>query len=480
MKHITEFLNKNLYKFIVLFILVLASIIYIYKIDLLSLDCDEIFTINIINLPSLQEVVYEGNIRDTHPPLYHVLLFFFVKVFGHTEFVIRLFSSFCGILSVLFIFVLAKKLFSIKEGIISSILLMFNTYVMQINRYARDYALFLLLSILTFLFLVRIIERQQSIVNKDTLLYILFSTLNIYTHYFALLLLMSQMLFLLVFYRKKSIKYLLFFSVTIFLLYFPWMQFIEKKGVVTYSVNFFKWLDDCVLFNYKYKSLFIFFLIVPIFVIFYNKIFKKISFKLIVENFRYEFFVFFFCIIPLVLVFLIDNILFHCYAERYIVFLIPMYIILISRGIILILRNFVIQTIFVFVLSISLSFHLLNYKVNSFTGFYCDNPEGAIQCMSTIYKLNRNKNINLLLVGVHLFDYHINKYLNEVEKDKITIIDWRRCKVDNDIIDFLEQKKPEYVLALQSCHTTYLQDNYTIIFTEHFNCFFDVYLIKIR
>ena len=183
MKHITEFLNKNLYKFVVFFILLLASVIYIYKIDLLSLDCDEIFTINIINLPSLQEVVYEGNVRDTHPPLYHVLLFFFVKVFGHTEFAIRLFSSFCGILSVFFIFVLAKKLFSIKEGIISAFIAVFNIYLLYINQWARGYALFLLLSILTFVFLVNIIKKTSKdgfFPVTDSILYAFFSILNIY------------------------------------------------------------------------------------------------------------------------------------------------------------------------------------------------------------------------------------------------------------------------------------------------------------
>ncbi|MBR3628265.1 MAG: glycosyltransferase family 39 protein [Elusimicrobia bacterium] len=480
MKYITEFLNKNLYKFIILVVLLLTAIIYIYKIDLLPLGYDELFTINVVDLQSLQEVIHEGNIEDTHPPLYHFLLFIFVKIFGITELSIRLFSAFCGILSVYFIFVLSKKIFSLKEGIISSILLMFNTYVMQINQFARDYALFVLLSILTFIYLFNIMKNQKTLINKDTLLYVIFSTLNIYTHYFALFLLGNQMLFLLIFYRKKSIKYLLFFSVTIFLLYCPWIKFIEQKAVATSNIDYFKWLEDCIFFNYQYKIVFIILLMVPILVLVYNKIFKNMSFKFIVENFKQELFLLFFCIIPFCLLFFIDKCLFNCYTERYVVFLIPIYVVLISRGITLILKNFIIESVFVFALSISLSFHLLNYKVNSFTGFYCDNPKGALQCMSAIYKLNRSKDIDLLFVGVHFFDYYIDKYLTEIPKNKITIIDWRKCKVDGDIVDFLEQKKPEYVLALQSCHTTYLQDNYTIVFTEHFNCFFDVCLIKIR
>ena len=480
MKHITEFLNKNLYKFIILVILLLTAVIYIYKIDLLSLGYDELFTINIVDLQSLQEVIYEGNIRDTHPPLYHFLLFLFVKIFGITELSIRLFSAFCGILSIYFIFVLSRKIFSLKEGIISSILLMFNTYVMQINQFARGYALFVLLSILTFIYFFNIIKNQKTLINKDTLLYVIFSTLNIYTHYFALFLLVNQMLFLLFFYRKKSIKYLLFFSITIFLLYCPWIKFIGPKAVATNNIDYFKWLEDCIFFNYQYKIVFIILLMLPILVLIYNKIFKNMSFKFIIEKFTHELFLLFFCIIPYFLLFFVDKCLFNCYNERYVVFLIPIYIILISRGITLILKNFVIQSVFVIALSISLSFNLLNYKVNSFTGFYCDNPKGALQCMSTIYNFNRSKDIDLLFVGVHLFDYYIHKYLSKVPKNKITIIDWRKCKVDSDIVNFLEQKKPEYVLALQSCHTTYLQDNYTIVFTEHFNCFFDVYLIKIR
>lgn len=480
MKHITEFLNKNLYKFIVLFILVLASLIYIYKIDLLSLDCDEIFTINIINLPSLQEVVYEGNIRDTHPPLYHVLLFFFVKIFGHTEFVIRLFSSFCGILSTFFIFILAKKLFSIKEGIISAFIAVFNIYLLYINQWARGYALFLLLSILTFIFLVNIIKKTSKdgfFPVTDSILYAFFSILNIYTHYFAILLLSTQLLFILFFYGKKSIKYLLFLSVTIFLCYFPWIFFIEKKGVNTFNINYLEWLNHCVFFNSKYKLVFAFFLMFPVLLIVFNKILKKKDLKKIVEDFRYEIFLLFFCIIPYFLLFFIDKCLFNCYAERYIVFLIPIYIVFISRGITLLFRNFIILVSFVSLIVFVLSFNMLDFKVHNFTGFYCQKPREAMHCISKIYESNKNKNIEIVLIGVHFFDFYISKYLGNVDKDKINIIDWRKCNVDNNIIELLEQKRPEYVLTVQSCHTNYLQNNFAVVFYEYFNNF-DVYLIK--
>jgi hypothetical protein len=100
--------------------------------------------------------------------------------------------------------------------------------------------------------------------------------------------------------------------------------------------------------------------------------------------------------------------------------------------------------------------------------------------MSYIYKLNKNKNITLLFVGIHYFDFYISKYLNNIEKDKIVLLDFRRKNVDRSIMDFLKQRKSEYVLALQSCHTTYLQDNYEIIFQDHFNFYFDVYLIKTK
>lgn len=480
MKTFSVFLNNHLYKFILVLILLLSALIYIYKIDLLSLNCDELFTINIVNLSSISEVIYEGNIRDTHPPLYHFLLFFFVKIFGNTEFGIRLFSSFCGILSIFFVFILAKKLFSVNEGIISSLIMIFSTYLLYVNQFARNYALFLLLSILTFIFFVNIIKNidKKSVFNIDSFLYVFFSVLNIYTHYFALLLLANQLLFLFMFYRKKSIKFLLFFSAMIFLLYLPWIRFIEKKSVVTLDTNYLKWLNDCVFFNYKYKLLFVVFLISPILCILIEKIFQKKSLSSIVKNFRYELFLLFFCMVPYVLLFFINRYMFNCYSERYIVFLIPVYIILISRGITLLFRNFILQVSMVSFIVLTLSFNLFNYKVHSFTGFYCDDPRGAIKCISEIYKLNRDKDMEIMLVGVHFFDFYISKYLNNLSKDKITIIDWRKCNVDNDIVAFLKQKQPKYVLTVNSCHTNFLQTNYDIIFQEHFNQDFDAYLIK--
>lgn len=482
MKDIIQFLNNHLHKFIIIFLLLLISFIYIHKIDFISLNCDEIFTINIVNLSNLYDVIHEGNIEDTHPPLYHFLLFFFVKVFGVTEFSIRLFSAFCGILSVYFIFVLSRKMFSVNEGIISSLLLAFNTYVLYTNQTARDYALFLLLSILTFIFLVNImknIDKQNPMFDKDVLLYILFSTLNLYTHYFALFLLANQLLLLLIVYGKRSIKYLLFITFVTFSLFAPWIQFIVRRGVGTFDMNYLQWLKKCVFFDYEYDIVLKLFLTIPIIFILGSKIFKKESFKTVFFKYKYEIFLLFFALIPYFLLFVIDKYILGCYADRYIVFLIIIYTVLIARGITLLFKNFVLQFTVVFVLFISLTFGVFNYKINSLSEFFCDNPKRAIQCMSLIYKLNRNKDINFLFVGVHFFDYYIHKYLDNVETDKITIIDYRKCQEDKDIISFLEQKKPQYVLTLQSCHTTYLQDNYEIVFTEHF-IYFDVFLIKIK
>jgi len=350
------------------------------------------------------------------------------------------------------------------------------------NQTARDYALFLLLSILTFIFLVNImtnIDKQNPMLDKDVLLYILFSTLNLYTHYFALFLLANQLLLLLIVYGKRSIKYLVFITFVTFSLFAPWIQFIARRGVGTFDMNYLQWLKKCVFFDYEYDIVLKLFLTIPIIFILGSKIFKKESFKTVFFKYKYEIFLLFFSLIPYFLLFVIDKYILGCYADRYIVFLIIIYTVLIARGITLLFKNFVLQFTVVFVLFISLTFGVFNYKINSLSEFFCDNPKRAIQCMSLIYKLNRNKDINFLFVGVHFFGYYINKYLHNVETDKITIIDYRKCQEDKDIISFLEQKKPQYVLTLQSCHTTYLQDNYEIVFTEHF-IYFDVFLIKIK
>ncbi len=91
---------------------------------------------------------------DFHPPLYYLILHFWVKIFGTSEILLRAPSIIFGLGTVYMIYLIGKKLFDQKTGLITSFLLSTSGLHIYYSQEARMYSLaafFVSLSVYLFL-----------------------------------------------------------------------------------------------------------------------------------------------------------------------------------------------------------------------------------------------------------------------------------------------------------------------------------------
>ncbi len=112
--------------------------------------------------------------------------------FGDSEAVIRGLSVLFGLAAILATYLLGKRLFGTKEGLVSAALSAVNMFQIRYSQEARGYSLLLLLSSLSTYFLVRAIESPRQ--KRYWFGYVVLSALGVYTHLFFYLVVLAQWL----------------------------------------------------------------------------------------------------------------------------------------------------------------------------------------------------------------------------------------------------------------------------------------------
>ena len=116
-------------------------------------------------------------------PLYYIFTWL-LRPWGDGEFILRLPSAVAGTLTVLAVYLLGRRLFGTRVGLVSSLLAALLPYALWYSQEARNYALFMLLTTLQMYFAFTALKRGRVI---DWLGLALLTTLNLYTHYVAFL-----------------------------------------------------------------------------------------------------------------------------------------------------------------------------------------------------------------------------------------------------------------------------------------------------
>ena len=120
---------------------------------------DEMFSVHFAqyNLGKMWELL----IYETNPPLHIFLLHFWIKFFGTSEWAVRILSLILGLSSVIVIYLLGKKLFSQRVGLLAAFLMSFSGLQMYHSAEARTYPLFVLLALLSVYFFWQAIESKK-------------------------------------------------------------------------------------------------------------------------------------------------------------------------------------------------------------------------------------------------------------------------------------------------------------------------------
>jgi uncharacterized membrane protein len=147
---------------------------------------DERFTL--MHTESLSAAV-DHCLKDVHPPLYFVLMALWRAAFPSTEFSMRFLSVIFGMASVVGIVLAARAIAGRWAGLAAAAIAALSPYHWLYSTELRPYSLFLAVSAFsTWAFLCVLREGRL----RHFLLLAVFSILNLYTHYFAIFLLMAQ------------------------------------------------------------------------------------------------------------------------------------------------------------------------------------------------------------------------------------------------------------------------------------------------
>ena len=206
-----------------------------------SLAEDEPFSVYIaqMNLPSIIRLLADGN----NPPLYEIILHFWIKIFGISELAVRIPSLIFSSLSVFFIFKIGATFINQRVALYASLIFIFSDYHIMFAHQSRVYALLGLLSLASaYLFMCIFhadFESNNSKVKKhNTALYIsltLVNTLLIYAHYFGFFILITQLLFIGMHpsFMVKNWKKILLSGSSILLLYSPYIAIVVHRFIAS-------------------------------------------------------------------------------------------------------------------------------------------------------------------------------------------------------------------------------------------------------
>lgn len=268
-------------------------------------------------------------------PLYWIMLHFWAKLFGISEFSLRFPSLVFSFLSVVLVFLLGRELFSKKVGIFASLLIGLSPFHLWYAQEARDYSMVLFFGTLSSYLLLKAI-RGEGI--KLWLFFILVSLIGLYTNYFYIFLFLAQGLYFLLFRKAKiSFKEVAYFSIIAlgFSLYLP--RFLRKfyfvwQGFWIPEPGWRSLLITIENFNLGYNGLPFLYLTSSIIVgIFFIFALRRISEKYLRQPLVFCLSLF---LIPVICAFLFSKIFFSVYLDRGLIIFSPYYYLILSLGVV--------------------------------------------------------------------------------------------------------------------------------------------------
>jgi mannosyltransferase len=175
----------------------------LYKIDDISIWHDESFTISTANKPVAD--IIEVSKTDVNPPLYPVIVHYWMKCFGISEFSVRFLSALAGALASAFLFLFCLRFLNLQAAIFS-FLMFFTSYVFfYYAQEARTYSFVLLFVILSnYLFFLVIFEKQMRKSIRWALLLSLVNSCLFYFHFLSCFALIAQVILFPVFAFEKA------------------------------------------------------------------------------------------------------------------------------------------------------------------------------------------------------------------------------------------------------------------------------------
>lgn len=477
--------ERNLRIVILFLIIISGSFFRFYKIEKESLWNDELASWERSKQDSLNKVLSLAR-SDVHPPGYQILLYFVIKFLGDSEFWLRFPSAIAGIISILFIYLIGKKIYSEWEGLISAGLMAILWFPIYYSQEARVYSLLLLFSMFSFYFWIIVLEKAKDgkIDFLNSFFFVLSASITSYLHYFGLLLIILQGTgTFLIFLKSRKLMFFLLLYTIILILYLPWFPvMLEHSGREQIWIKK-EWVLPTLLYLYHFfnrsKILFISALILCFYSFLQNFLKNFIERKKIkIDLSFYTIVLIMWLILPFLLTFTKSLISTPVITVRNLVISLPPAYLLLSRAITqLRSRKFikVFMTLFIFAFSI---FHLF-FCISYYSKPHKEQFREAVKFVTDNHELFDNS----LIIGYAWSKEHLNYYFKRkgFEKGAEYILGERE-----DIESFKKiiiERKPGYIWFIRAHRVPdpefidYIQKHFeTLIHISFIEC--DVLLLK--
>lgn len=136
--------------------------------------------------------VISGAAHDIHPPLYYLLLHYWMTLAGDGEFGLRFLSVLAGVLLVAVTFRVARMFFDQEVAIIAAFLSAVSAFQLYYSQETRMYVLVALWCAFSVWSMARLLLKSNGLAIAPWLAYLLTTIAALYTHYFAFTLVLFE------------------------------------------------------------------------------------------------------------------------------------------------------------------------------------------------------------------------------------------------------------------------------------------------
>ena len=181
---------------------------------------------------SIVRLLSSGN----NPPLYEIILHYWISIFGISEWAVRLPSLIFSSITAYYIYKIGIKYLTPEIALTACVLFVFSNYQILYAHQARGYTLFGMLTTMSLYYYIQFIN-QKAEPFKYSWLFIIINVLLIYTHYFGIIVLGIEITFILFnpHLRQLLLRKMLFVFGIIAICYLPMLytMFIRFTDSVT-------------------------------------------------------------------------------------------------------------------------------------------------------------------------------------------------------------------------------------------------------
>jgi mannosyltransferase len=216
---------------LLLLITAIGVFLRLYTIGKESIWFDEAASIYSAKRPII-DMIWDCVLWQRNPPLHFVTLKIWMNLFGDSEVAIRTLSAIFGIASLPLIYLVGKQLFNTRVGILASFFLSISAYAIYYSQESRAYAMLVFFTILSFIFFIRIVKYEST--NKWYFIaYFVTNTLLVYTHYFGLFVVASQLFYFILVSKYQNInkRFFWYAQIATGIAFLPWAEEFLRKSV---------------------------------------------------------------------------------------------------------------------------------------------------------------------------------------------------------------------------------------------------------